>query len=286
MKRILSQKLHLISLLGSKVSLSVAELVRVLVDPRALVFLALVLVAIGASDPFDVHQLVSFWQIAVFWPIAMLMYLAICSLVLTGFAAVSLWFPGMLTPVPLKSAIAMGPAVILGESFAYFLTTGAHVFDIPGRILFFFLLVQVFETLFYTFVVPQTHTYRRIVAAQKTQKTAPAARHIVVGAEKVPVTSVRHIEAREHHVCVTLDGTQITQRARLSDLVAQTRPEDGVQPHRSWWVSRQAAPALQRSGGRHMLKLADETMVPVARTRLQEVQDWVERHTPAATGES
>nr|WP_245216288.1 LytTR family DNA-binding domain-containing protein [Sagittula salina] len=104
-------------------------------------------------------------------------------------------------------------------------------------------------------------------------------RHILIGAEPVPLPQLRHIQAQEHHVHVTLDGQRLTHRARLSDIVAQTAPEDGIQPHRSWWVARHVARELERDGQKHVLRLDDGTRVPVARSRLPEVRDWLDEAT-------
>ncbi|EEX14201.1 response regulator receiver protein [Citreicella sp. SE45] len=88
------------------------------------------------------------------------------------------------------------------------------------------------------------------------------------------------------------DGT-LTERARLSDIVAQTRPEDGIQPHGSWWVSRRAMRRLGKRSGREALQLSDDSQVPVARGRVEDVRDWIEptsttspeAQAPRTTGE-
>ncbi|APZ54289.1 DNA-binding protein, LytTr [Salipiger abyssi] len=67
-------------------------------------------------------------------------------------------------------------------------------------------------------------------------------------------------------------------RARLSDIVAQTRPDDGIQPHRSWWVARGTVAGLDRESGKPVLRLTDGDAVPVARGRLPEVRDWIDTH--------
>lgn len=289
---ILTEKLDLLTLLGFRIRLSVWDILRIIPDRACLAFFALVAVALATADPFAVHQYFPVWKVMLFWPIAIVMYTALSIVVLAGFAVLMRWFPGLVTPLPLKSAITMVPSVMIGENVAYALTGGAHHIDILERILFFYFFVQVFETVFYRFVVIQTETFRALQSSEPEPDTSEHSvmanpslplptRHILIGAEKVPVSRVRHIEAREHHVHVTLDECSITHRARLSDIVAQTRPEDGFQPHRSWWVSKEAARGLERDGDRHVLKLTDDTTVPVARTRLPEVQNWVARHVSA-----
>ena len=70
----------------------------------------------------------------------------------------------------------------------------------------------------------------------------------------------------------------LSQRARLSDIVAQTRDEDGIQPHRSWWVPRHSVRELGRDAGKPVLRLTDESVIPVARGRLETVRHWIATH--------
>jgi DNA-binding LytR/AlgR family response regulator len=109
---------------------------------------------------------------------------------------------------------------------------------------------------------------------------------VVIGAEPIPLEHLRHIQAREHHVHVTLAGSDLIQRARLADIVAQTGPQDGIQPHRSWWVAAHAAKTLERDGQKHVLTLHDGTKVPVARSRLDAVRDWMAHHDPQVVDQS
>ncbi|MCT4557990.1 MAG: LytTR family transcriptional regulator [Pelagimonas sp.] len=101
-------------------------------------------------------------------------------------------------------------------------------------------------------------------------------RNILIGSAPIPLAQLRLIEAREHHVHVTTKTDSMTHRARLSDIIAQTDTLDGIQPHRSWWVSAGAARSLTREGQRHVLHLDDGTQVPVARSRVDTVRRFLE----------
>ncbi|WP_375282349.1 LytTR family DNA-binding domain-containing protein [Pseudooctadecabacter sp.] len=175
------------------------------------------------------------------------------------------------TPGALVTIAALTPAIGLGETLIYVSSYGAMGFQLFPEALFYFIIAEVFALIFLRHVRPGLE-----------QDDPPAPRQILIGAEPVDFSSLRHIEAREHHVHVTLDQTSLTQRARLSDIVAQTEPEDGLQPHRSWWVAAHAARTLKRDGARHVLQLDDGTQIPVARTRLDEVRAWMDRHTNAS----
>jgi DNA-binding LytR/AlgR family response regulator len=114
-------------------------------------------------------------------------------------------------------------------------------------------------------------------SAPEPEKTEEApGRSVLVAGEQLSVGRLRYIEARQHLVDIRLDGRSVTHRARLSDIIAQTDLNDGMQPHRSWWVSANSEPRLIRDGARYMLKLADDTTIPVARGRVAEVQAWLD----------
>lgn len=105
-----------------------------------------------------------------------------------------------------------------------------------------------------------------------------ADRKIHIGAKPIRLGEVSVIEAREHHVHVRMQHGTLSQRARLSDIVAQTREEDGIQPHRSFWVPRHSVRELGRDGGKPVLRLTDESVIPVARGRLETVRRWITTH--------
>lgn len=296
-KPIQHRTLHLWPLLGDIVSVSVAELATILSHRVSFVFMALTVVVLATANPFNVQQTIPVWQLAIIWPSAVAVYLMFTISVLAGFAVIAPFFGHFRLPAPLVSALGLVPSVFVMGPMAELITGGVYRFDLSGQILIIFLLIQVFEAVFYRFVLPQNPVFRALAVrphdtkqrSRPNMKVQPAttttkdrSRHIMIGAQRVPVSRVRHIEAREHHVKVTLDGASIMHRARLGDIVAQTNPEDGCQPHRSWWVSKQAARTLEKDGARHVLRLDDNTRVPVARTRLPAVQTWVARHVPDA----
>jgi DNA-binding LytR/AlgR family response regulator len=134
-------------------------------------------------------------------------------------------------------------------------------------------MIQGLETVYYRFIMP---SIRKEIEGEEIN------RHLVVGGEKVDLSKLLHIEAREHHVYMTFEDAKSQARARLSDIVAQTQDQDGMQPHRSWWIARDPAIRVERKNGRLVLRLRDDTEVPVARTRVDEVLSWLQTHVHPA----
>ena len=242
---------------------------RVLAHQRTLLFMLLCLLTFFAADPSGVRAYVPLWFSIVVWPVAFSIYLFVYHLCLLASAALCSQIKWLRIPTPLLGLIALYPTVSLCETSAELMSGGSYPEDMLSHMIFYFLSVQALETVFYRFIMP---------GVREEIEAATTARHLVVGGEKIDLRDLHHIEAREHHVHLTLSDTRKLFRARLSDLVAQTQPEDGIQPHRSWWVARDQVVTPERSNGRMTLRLRDDTVVPVARTRMDDVQNWIARH--------
>lgn len=79
--------------------------------------------------------------------------------------------------------------------------------------------------------------------------------------------AIHAVSAEDHYVRVHTDGGQALLRMRMSDAVAILgKEEDGIRPHRSWWVARTAVSGLRTEGGRTFIRLPDRTSVPVSRS--------------------
>ncbi len=76
---------------------------------------------------------------------------------------------------------------------------------------------------------------------------------------------IQHVTAEDHYVQVrTLSGTQ-RLLMRFSDALEQLQGLDGLQVHRSHWVSRAAIRRLDKRGSRFVIVLDDESEIPVSR---------------------
>lgn len=82
------------------------------------------------------------------------------------------------------------------------------------------------------------------------------------------------ISVRDHYVDVVTDRGRASLLMRLSDAMAEAEGEEGAQVHRSHWVARHAARAIDRRGGRLMLVLADGTSLPVSRNQRPQIDGW------------
>lgn len=87
-----------------------------------------------------------------------------------------------------------------------------------------------------------------------------------------PDSPVLHVQADDHYLhVVTAQGTSFI-RGRMKDALARLREADGLQAHRSHWVSSDAVAKVVLRGRDYHLRLKDGTEIPVARSRIAEMR--------------
>ena len=88
---------------------------------------------------------------------------------------------------------------------------------------------------------------------------------------KLPANLRRDIlalEAQDHYVRVhTLHGSALILM-RLADAAAAIDPRLGLRVHRSWWVAKDGVRGLERTSERAIVRLVDDTAVPISRSYL------------------
>ena len=114
----------------------------------------------------------------------------------------------------------------------------------------------------------------------QTRPAAKDARFIRHQGKAIDLTRLLYMKSVEHYVeLVTRERTDLV-RASLRELTALCPPCQGVRPHRSYWVHRDAIVGLNRSGGGKSLVLSDGSEIPVARNRRADVGHWLSAHVP------
>jgi hypothetical protein len=111
---------------------------------------------------------------------------------------------------------------------------------------------------------PQTElTSSAIHSPPSPHRAGPFAAFLPLPLQYSPIQA---LQAEDHYVRVYTRDGQALIRMRMRDAVAMLAEEDGVRPHRSWWVARAAIVSLRREGNRTLIQLADGTSVPVSRS--------------------
>ena len=272
-----STTLTFFDILGGRFTLAPKELVALLRNRTTLTYLGLVYVLLIVTDVPNLWDRVALPVIMFAWALLMIVFHLAVWLVISAVSALQRCFGPRIWPGPMIVLCSLMPASFTGQAVVYAGTGGRVMVSIHPGIFYYWLIAELFGLIYFRYVRFHVDGTERPPETQTAPaKPGPDERRVIIGTQPVPLSRLHHIEAREHHVLITMDGESITQRARLGDIVAQTGPDDGLQPHRSWWVSAAAARDLTKEGQRHLLQLDDGTCVPVARTRLDQVRDWLD----------
>lgn len=141
----------------------------------------------------------------------------------------------------------------------------------------FYVIVILFEALYIFFLLPRSG-YREAVNLPETTpgpKPCLGKRTVELAGEPVMLDKINFVKSVEHYLEVdTGSGEPMLVRMSMRDFLSRLPPDAGIQPHRSWWVSRTAADRIVSGNGRKMFRLIDGREVPIARSRLREVMAW------------
>ncbi|MGR3378683.1 LytTR family DNA-binding domain-containing protein [Salipiger abyssi] len=292
MPRFLRQKLHLRATTFEPIELTAQQFLGLFEHRLTWRYMSLVFVILIAADPSGLAGRLPAGLFLLAWFAAFLLYLFLQAALIVALAAIRQVMPRPAVYWPLISLFSFAPTLLAVEAGISFFAGDVLRPLLLERMLYIAITVILFETIYMRFVLPRVLTSEPAelaepappgpAAAPAPERGGPeedsAERLLHVGGQPVAIDEVQLIEAHEHHVHVRLRDDTRTMRARLSDIVAQTRPDDGIQPHRSWWVARGTVAGLDRESGKPVLRLTDGDAVPVARGRLPEVRDWIDTH--------
>ncbi|NEN93653.1 MAG: LytTR family transcriptional regulator [Okeania sp. SIO3H1] len=272
------REMHLRDVSGHQFSMSLSRVRASMLTRKGLTFLALAVLMLLFSDPPGFLNHLSIGMAALIWKTALICHLAGLFTLLDLSQRWQMRHAGRIIWLPLVSLCALVPTVCASEILVFAFVGAEYEIILLRKVIFYFVIVQIMEFAFIRFILIDAPTPRNGDGIPRP--VAQEERSITLGDRRLPLRRLRYVSAQEHYVEVVMDADRLLQRARLSDVVAQMRDQDGVQPHRSWWVSRNAAPHLEKRGARYVILTEDSTEVPVARGRVADVVAWFDQHGP------
>lgn len=287
-----SHEMRVFAINGTSFWVDVAGVVRICASGVLFVKLALFSAVVAMFNPPMFGLELPLWGTFLYW-------LAICYVV-TGLWILQFWMVAVLSrltgqDMPVLAPLIVGAAIV-GTVWINYAVTEA-MFDVPpvtmwqiwGQALRYFLIAMVIELITVLLVLPRFDHVMFERPTAEAENSAPQApptdtdvpQVLVVNGRSIPLGRLLWMKSVEHYVEFHSDTDTLTERAPLRDMVAQAQGADGIQPHRSWWVSRRAVTRMMRKNGNPVLILTDDTEVPVSRHRKAEVEAWL---TGAADG--
>lgn len=277
-----SHKLHVVLVNGGIVQFTSRELRKLIYSRRVLILLAGFLLAIGTSDPTLFPSLPEYQSRLFYWTVSVALYLLMLPFWVN--ALIRYWPKISTAPLPMIGATV--PLVIALTAFA---SVMPMIFGdlVPARrhsinwitIVKNCFIAQVIETVALVWLLPIQRLEAEKSRASAAQDAAtakpeePAIRYVVLNGRSLPVSLIRSVRSAEHYLVVTSKNGTVEFRARMKDFLEQLEDADGIQTHRSYWVSR--AEAVEMSGSN--VKTASGEIIPVSRGKLQDVRDWFRR---------
>lgn len=267
---------HARDVLLRPIDYSASESRALLQAPRTSLFIALSSTVFILLDVLDLHGHLTLVQSILVWAVA-----------LPGFVSLYYLFCRLAARAQERFGLGRIYQPVLGLmayalSLSATLTLFGQVAGMPlaqavpwWQIPYSYCVVAVFEVLFSVFALPDILAQAR----QPRPDTGPA-RGIHCAGQCFDLDQVLYFTSQEHLVNVVTTQGELTVRARLGDLVSQTRPDDGIVAHRSHWVARHAIQRVEKETGNDALVLTNGARLPIARPRRDTVLSWLLEHRP------
>lgn len=260
---------------GKVVYFTFRELQAFVLSPNVLFLCAIVLVVMTSGHPLlfptlpDVNSRLFYWILGIF--LYLVLVLPWAQLVL------NIW--GRLSSRPLPLLALSAPLVAAITLLMEFLP---DVFDavVPARSgalnLFGFvkniIVAHLTEMIAFLWLLPLSRNSGP--DANVATVGEDMARFVRIAGRSLPLDTLRCVRNEEHYLVVKTTMGTLRLRARMKDLLTQVSDEDGIQAHRSFWVSVDEALELRGS----TILTRSGCVIPVSRYRMKAVRAWCERH--------
>lgn len=255
---------------GTVVQFTSREVLRLYQSWQLWVLIAFGFTIMSTGHPVTLPQFEEVGVRMAFWIIALLIYLAVS--IPYGVTFDRVWQRTVATPIPLL--VLTAPLMVFTSVLTVVILTAAFE---PGRPLNSMITWQMLARNVFVAHVFETVALVWLIPALRVSRSDE--RSVMLAGRRIPITDIGRVKAAEHYLEVFLPtGVEII-RERMSTFLEQVSSEDGVQTHRSHWVSRYHARSIKGS----MLEMDCGNSVPVARGRQKDVQQWLDRYPPQVT---
>lgn len=240
-----------------------------------ILFVVFVLTLLVLLDAHEYRSIMSLGYTILLWSVCIItltgLYLAITATFILAskrYSRLFIYFPAVgLTAMTANTFLTNFNASIFSD---YNFSLDVAISHLPVNLAIGF----VFEGIFIVFVYPLVRQSSSI----QSVPTKPIIATVLIAGKRFRLDEIRAVSSQDHYVEVTtVNGTSML-RARLADVVDQLSDVDGVMPHRSHWVTRDAVDQMMGNASKKVLALVNGAEIPVARGRVAEVRDWLDTY--------
>lgn len=260
---------------GKVVYFTFRELQAFILSPNVLFLCVIVLVVMTSGHPLLYPTLPNVSSRLFYWVLGILLYLL---LVLPwGELVLRMWGRFLAMPLPLLAITA--PLVI---AISYFMEVMPDMFGslVPNRsgslgglgVARNVVVAHLTEMIAFLWLLPLSRNAQSPVDAGSASEDT--AQFVRIAGRSLPLDTLRCVRNEEHYLVVKTTMGTLRLRARMNDLLMQVSDDDGIQAHRSFWVSVDEALELRGS----TILTRSGCVIPVSRYRRKAVRAWCERH--------
>jgi len=269
------------SVFGHKSELSIHVIRSCVLQVGFPLFLGLVVGIMVLFDGQGYVTKIGIWPAIVVWSTFVVLVAALYWTLLLGLLLLTPRVSKMVVYLPLVGFVAMAITTFaITHLVTFFTESGDFWVEARSNFPFNFSVGLIFETLFFVFVKPVlARNYRKEESESDGYKGA-----IRISGQNFQIEKIRYLQAQDHYVKVYLEDGNTLIRARLRDFTSQLAGNDGVKPHRSYWISWRAIHRIEFCGSHSAITLVSGEEVPIAKSRISEIAALAKaRNIPIST---
>lgn len=285
--KVVCHEMRIIDAFGMSRRFTYREFFDIVCSRLTISFALLVAIALFGADPHGFRDIMPLYASFAIWILGVLSFLVFKLAMFSLWSTVSIFWPRVPYYMPISTTVEYGGVAILMDRLARTVAAPGTDPEILSNYPYYLLTIWLIELGFVRFgvpfligEVPTTSNKNKLDGAGK----GTGSKGIQIGNRTLDMASLLYMRSEEHYLNVTTTRDRFTERATLASLLPNLEPLNGIQPHRSWWVSPECNPRYKRIDGKPTLVLHDNTKVPVARGRLAETKAWLETITRGGNG--
>lgn len=268
------RELRAYDVLGAKVPVTAAIIKHGVTHRNFWLFVGMVVGLLVLLNTHDYQSRMSIWATAIVWLTCTLTLVFLYLSLLTGCLLLAQRLENFSIYIPIIGVLTMSANSFLTIWVVSLLADQPYdVAEVVGHIPYNIALGLIFEAVYFAFVHPAI-----IADISGSNPAKPTVKMIQIGPQKFPEDMLYHLMSQDHYVEIRTPETSQLIRGRLADAVSQIDPDQGILVHRSHWVAKKAISKAIGPRVCKCLELSDGTKVPVARSRITEVNDWLREH--------
>lgn len=110
-----------------------------------------------------------------------------------------------------------------------------------------------------------------VAAPEPAPQEAPFLKRLPIGLGRDLIS----LQAQDHYLEVTTARGRDLILMRLGDAEKELEDYPGMRVHRSWWIARSAVAGIESGNDRTSVRLTNDVLVPVARSRRAALRKWL-----------